>query len=182
MQWCAYGCVDVRVLCMCVCCVTCACLLYVCCVACVLYVNMAADRRVGDDQLEATGSRGRGQRGGRRRGNRGLQRERCWVGPKDASWPMHSCANTAIKAGVGPAPGPTWCLLTCRTASRPPSPSAAAFSRVSATLSAATSTWGDAALASAPPWRSAGIEIRSLSRRRKLRLAVWSMPVLGDFT
>jgi hypothetical protein len=26
-----------------------------------------------------------------------LERERCQVGPKDATWPMHSCGNTAIK-------------------------------------------------------------------------------------
>ena len=27
-----------------------------------------------------------------------LQREGCQVGPKDASWPMHSCENTAKKS------------------------------------------------------------------------------------
>ena len=25
------------------------------------------------------------------------ERESCWVVPKDASWPMHSCGDTAIK-------------------------------------------------------------------------------------
>ena len=28
---------------------------------------------------------------------RGLERERCQAGPKDAIWPTHSCGNTAIK-------------------------------------------------------------------------------------
>jgi hypothetical protein len=28
---------------------------------------------------------------------RRIERERCWVGPKDASWPMHPCGNTGAK-------------------------------------------------------------------------------------
>ena len=28
---------------------------------------------------------------------RTLEREKCEVDPKDASWPMHPCENTAIK-------------------------------------------------------------------------------------
>jgi hypothetical protein len=37
-----------------------------------------------------------------------LARARCQVGPKEASWPMHSGGNTAInKAAVGPTSGPT---------------------------------------------------------------------------
>jgi hypothetical protein len=34
----------------------------------------------------------------------------CQAGAKAASWPTHSCGNTAIKAEVGPNFGPTWRL------------------------------------------------------------------------
>ena len=38
-----------------------------------------------------------------RRGDvRELEREGCYVGPKDASWPMYSCGNRAIKSLSGP--------------------------------------------------------------------------------
>jgi hypothetical protein len=36
--------------------------------------------------------------------------ERCQVGPKDASWPMHSCGNTAIKGCSWPN---FWACLGC---------------------------------------------------------------------
>jgi hypothetical protein len=41
---------------------------------------------------------------------RTLQRESCYVGPKDASWPMHSCGNTATK-------GCSWPNFWAKTAS-----------------------------------------------------------------
>jgi hypothetical protein len=51
----------------------------------------------------ASGAPGRGP------GTR-LERERCQVGPKYASWPTYSCGNTAIKGEVGPTSEPTWRL------------------------------------------------------------------------
>jgi hypothetical protein len=42
-----------------------------------------------------------------------LRRERRWVGPKYASWPMHSCGNTATK-GLGQLGG----FRTCGTRRR----------------------------------------------------------------
>jgi hypothetical protein len=43
-----------------------------------------------------------------------LQRERCHVGPKDASWPMHSVGTQLEKAAVGPTSGPIWRLSRLR--------------------------------------------------------------------
>ena len=37
----------------------------------------------------------------RARRRRELQRARCWVGPNDASWPVHSSGNTADAAIEG---------------------------------------------------------------------------------